>query len=95
VPGTLLGALPSVVIADTEAELGVGDSLVLHTDGMLDASERGERDDPEWLIRELANSAGESADEIADRLSRAAIKRHGGEPRDDIAVLVLHRNGGG
>jgi hypothetical protein len=25
--------------------------------------------------------------------AQAAIERHGGEPRDDIAVLVLHRNG--
>ena len=36
---------------------------------------------------------GKSADEIAERLAQAAIKRHGGEPRDDIALLVLHRNG--
>ena len=36
---------------------------------------------------------GRSADEIAESLAQAAIKRRGGEPRDDIAVLVLHRNG--
>ena len=51
------------------------------------------RDDPDWLKKELGKSAGKSADEIAERVARAAIKRHGGEPRDDIAVLVLHRNG--
>jgi hypothetical protein len=32
------------------------------------------------------------ADEIAEDRAQAAIKRHGGEPRDDIAVLVLHCN---
>ena len=48
---------------------------------------------PDWLARELAKSNGRSADEIAEDLSQAAIRRHGGEPRDDIAVLVLHRNG--
>jgi serine phosphatase RsbU (regulator of sigma subunit) len=93
-PGTLLGALPSVVLADTDADLAVGDSLVLYTDGVLDVSDRSQRDDPDWLVKELAKSAGMSADEIAERLAQAAIKRHGGEPRDDIAVLVLHRNGG-
>src|SRR3954469_8031124 len=31
-PGTLLGALPSPVLADAEADLGVGDSLILYTD---------------------------------------------------------------
>ncbi len=92
-PGTLLGALPSPVLADADATLAVGDSLILYTDGMLDVRDRSMRDDPEWLAKQLARAAGESADEIAEHLSQAAIKRHGGEPRDDIAVLVLHRSG--
>src|SRR4051795_5051317 len=92
-PGTLLGALPSPVIADVDATLAVGDSLVLYTDGMLDVRDRSMRDDPEWLAEELSRSAGQSADEIAEHLSQAAIERHGGEPRDDIAILVLHRHG--
>jgi serine phosphatase RsbU (regulator of sigma subunit) len=92
-PGTLLGALPSPVLADADATLGVGDALVLYTDGMLDVGDRSGSDDPEWLPKQLAKSAGKSADEIAERLAQAAIKRHGGEPRDDIAVLVLHRRG--
>ncbi len=94
-PGTLLGALPSVILADVEADLAVGDSLVLYTDGFLDVGDRSRRDDPDWLVKELAKSTGKSADEIAERLAQAAIKRHGGEPRDDIALLVLHRNGAG
>jgi serine phosphatase RsbU (regulator of sigma subunit) len=94
VPGTLLGALPSPVLADVEANLAVGDSLVLYTDGVLDVRDRSHDDDPDWLAAELAKSAGKSADEIADELAQAAIDRHGGEPRDDIAVLVLHRHGG-
>src|SRR5215208_6546219 len=94
VPGTLLGALPSPVLADVEANLAVGDSLVLYTDGVLDVRDRSHDDDPDWLAAELAKSAGKSADEIADELAQAAIDRQGGEPRDDIAVLVLHRHGG-
>ncbi len=92
-PGTLLGALPSPVIADTDATLAVGDALILYTDGMLDVRDRSTGDDPEWLSHELAKSRGKSADEIAEDLAQAAVKRHGGEPRDDIAVLVLHRRG--
>jgi serine phosphatase RsbU (regulator of sigma subunit) len=92
-PGTLLGALPSPVLADADATLGLGDSLVLYTDGMLDVGDRSKRDDPEWLPKQLAQAAGKSADEIAERLAQAAIKRHGGELRDDIAILVLHRRG--
>jgi serine phosphatase RsbU (regulator of sigma subunit) len=91
-PGTLLGALPSPVLADADTTLGVGDSLILYTDGVLDVGDRTEPDDPEWLAKQLVKASGRSADEIAEELARAAVKRHGGEPRDDIAILVLHRH---
>ena len=90
-PGTLLGALPSPVLADTDATLALGDVLILYTDGVLDVGDRMESDDPGWLAGQLAKWAGQSADQIAERLAQAAVKRHGGEPRDDIAILVLHR----
>jgi serine phosphatase RsbU (regulator of sigma subunit) len=92
-PGTLLGVLPSPVLADADATLAVGDALILYTDGVLDLRGPGDRGDPDWLINEIAESAGKSADEIAEALAQAAVTRHGGEPRDDIAILVLHRNG--
>jgi serine phosphatase RsbU (regulator of sigma subunit) len=94
-PGTLLGVLPSPILADTDARLAVGDSLILYTDGVLDVRDAGERGDPDWLADQLAAYAGKSADEIAEGLSQAAIRRHGGEPRDDIAILVLKRRGVG
>jgi serine phosphatase RsbU (regulator of sigma subunit) len=93
-PGTLLGALPSPVLADVETTLANGDALVLYTDGILDAGDRSRSDDPDWLSDQLALAAGGSADEIAERLAQEAVKRQGGEPRDDIAILVLHRRGG-
>jgi serine phosphatase RsbU (regulator of sigma subunit) len=92
-PGTLLGALPSPVLADTDARLEVGDSLVLYTDGMFDVRDRSKGEDPSWLPHELEHCAGKSADDTAEYLAKAAVARHGGEPRDDIAVLVLHRSG--
>jgi serine phosphatase RsbU (regulator of sigma subunit) len=92
-PGTLLGVLPSPVLADADATLAAGDSLILYTDGILDVRDAEERGDPEWLTNQIAEVAGKNADEIAEALADAAIKRHGGEPRDDIAILVLHRNG--
>jgi serine phosphatase RsbU (regulator of sigma subunit) len=93
-PGTLLGALPSPVLADADTKLAVGDALILYTDGMLDVRDRSQGDDPDWLATQLARAAGKNADQIAEALARAAIRRHGGEPRDDIAILVLHRTGG-
>jgi phosphoserine phosphatase RsbU/P len=94
-PGTLLGALPSPVISDSDDRLSVGDSLILYTDGVLDVRDRSQSDDPDWFTDQVANCAGKSADEIAEGLAQAAIERHGGEARDDIAILVLHRRGAG
>ncbi|HEY6636931.1 MAG TPA: GAF domain-containing SpoIIE family protein phosphatase [Solirubrobacterales bacterium] len=94
-PGTLLGVLPSPTLADVDASLEVGDSLILYTDGVLDVANRDKRGDPDWFKDQIAVTTGKNADEIAERLARAAIERHGDELRDDIAILVLHRNDGG
>ena len=94
-PGTLLGVLPSPTLADVDASLEVGDSLILYTDGVLDVANRDKRGDPNWFKDQIAVAAGKNADEIAERLAQAAIERHGEELRDDIAILVLHRNAGG
>ena len=37
----------------------------------------------------MGSPAGLDADEIAERVMRAALSGAGGEPRDDIAILVL------
>ena len=91
--GTLLGALPSVVVADVDASLAPSESLVFYTDGLLESRDRTKADDPRWLASLLSGANGVSADELADQLIRIAIERQGGEPRDDIAVLVLQRSG--
>lgn len=94
-PGSLLGALPSPALQDADADLSIGDALVLYTDGMIEPRDRTDLDgdNPDWLERQLAGASGEGADQVAERLATAAIERQGGEPRDDIAVLVLYRSG--
>ena len=92
-PGTLLGALPAPAVADVDASLAPSESLVFYTDGLLESRDRTKADDPRWLASLLSGANGVSADELADQLIRIAIERQGGEPRDDIAVLVLQRSG--
>jgi serine phosphatase RsbU (regulator of sigma subunit) len=92
-PGTLLGALPTPSVADVHARMSVGDSLVLYTDGVLEVGDRSGEDDPNWLAEQLSAAAGASAEELASKLAEAAIKRQAGNPRDDIAILVLRRQG--
>jgi len=94
-PGTLLGAIPEPGIADKGAKLSPGDAIVLYTDGLLAGGEvRPGRDEEGWLATQLTKVAGDSPERIAERVAAAAIRRQGGEPRDDIALLVLRRRPG-
>ena len=91
VPGTLLGGLSRPNLSDATAEIANGDALVLFTDGLLESRDRQRESDPSWPYEVLQGAAGRSAERIADRLLDAALKRQGGTPRDDIAVVVLRR----
>jgi len=93
-PGSLLGALPDPELSDAGDSLAPGESLILYTDGMLDARNRRRGDEQSWLRKQAAKLAGAPPEKVAERLTSAAVRRHGGEPRDDIAVIVLQRAGG-
>lgn len=91
--GTLLGMLPSPTLSDAETQLAPGESLVLYTDGLLESRDRSEAEDPAWLAEELSSLEGAGAEAMAERVTATAIERQGGAPRDDIAVIVLRREG--
>jgi integral membrane sensor domain MASE1/anti-sigma regulatory factor (Ser/Thr protein kinase) len=87
--GTLLGVLENPRLSDSTVELRAGDTLVLYTDGLMDAYA------PERIVRHadltaaLAALAGRSAPEIAREVARTLLGGGEREPRDDIALLVL------
>ena len=60
---------------------------------MLDARNRRRGDEQAWLLKQAAKLNGATPEKVAERLTAAAVRRHGGEPRDDIAVIVLQRAG--
>ncbi|HEV2074644.1 MAG TPA: SpoIIE family protein phosphatase [Thermoleophilaceae bacterium] len=90
-PGTLLGAVPEVVLHPARVTLGAGDSLVVFTDGVLEARSEtglfGER----RLESLLESLPGASAQELAERVHHDTLEFQSGRPRDDLAVLVLRR----
>jgi serine phosphatase RsbU (regulator of sigma subunit) len=47
--------------------------------------------DENWPMALLEGANGHSAEWIAEHLLEAALERQGGEPRDDIAIVVLKR----
>jgi len=86
-PGTLLGVLSQIRLEDRSTRLGGGDALVLYTDGLTEAGTPRRVWTPEQLDAAVASARRASAQEIVDRLARAAL---GDEPpRDDLALLAL------
>ena len=87
-PGTLLGVVPDPYIEDRAVTLEPGDALIFYTDGVIES--RGDSHIDERRLEELiATCAGAGADAIAAKVEEAAVLSQGGNPRDDIAVLVL------
>lgn len=89
-PGALLGMLGPPRLHDVDRLLLPGESLVLFTDGVLEAR----RDDGEFYGDErlrdcVARTAGETPQSIAETVRDEAIDFQNGVGRDDIAVLVL------
>jgi PAS domain S-box-containing protein len=88
-PGTLLGIVPDPQLHDQRVLLRAGDAVVLYTDGVTDsAAPRRIWTGPE-LAGVVGRTAGKDADAIAELVMSAALGDGGGEPRDDIAILVL------
>ena len=69
----------------------VGDSLVLTTDGVAEAGTSGEMLGETGLIALLAGRGNVDAETVAARIDEAVLAHAGAQPRDDAAVVVLHR----
>ncbi|MEX2557890.1 MAG: SpoIIE family protein phosphatase [Actinomycetota bacterium] len=87
--GTLIGVLPEIDLTDHSTELQPGDALILYTDGVTEA--RGPSGDfGEAAFQELVSTcAGLDASSIAERIESTVLEFQGGEPRDDIALIVV------
>jgi PAS domain S-box-containing protein len=90
VPGTLLGVVADPDLEDRALTLGPGDTLVFYTDGVIEtrASSNGVLDERR-LAELIATCAGRGPDAIAAKVEDAAVLTQNGNPKDDIAVLVL------
>jgi serine phosphatase RsbU (regulator of sigma subunit) len=94
-PGTLLGVVSDVRLADVRFRLGPGDALLLYTDGATEARARpgtpGARplfgDDS--LAAALAGCDGLDATGIIDRVGRTVARYSGSWASDDTALLAL------
>jgi serine phosphatase RsbU (regulator of sigma subunit) len=88
--GTLLGITDDVNLVDQQVTLERGDTVVFYTDGVTEAHEPGQGMLGEQRLLEIVGAAGGgSPGELADRILDAATQQSFGEPRDDMALLVV------
>jgi len=94
--GVVLGPTANATYSRGYRRLEPGDSLLLYTDGMVEAhDEAGE----EFGVGRLVKAFEELRDRPGDEISRALIQRvgewsGGGDPEDDRTVVVLKRHEG-
>jgi len=86
--GTLLGIFADTTFSIDTCSLGSGDVLVLHTDGVTEAR-RGDNFFGEARLRDLVMRTEGSAQAIAGNLLDHVLDFQEGNPRDDIAVVVV------
>jgi PAS domain S-box-containing protein len=87
--GTLIGVLAETNLSDRSAQLNDDDVLLLYTDGIIEARSPDGVFGEERLRGLVSTCAGLNASEIAQRIEQAALDFQDGNPRDDIALLVV------
>jgi serine phosphatase RsbU (regulator of sigma subunit) len=94
--GTLLGTDIEPQLTDVSVELGLGDVLVLYTDGVTEVRRRRrEVFGHAQLTALLASCGGLAPDAVADRIEAAVLAASEGHLRDDVAILALGPMAGG
>jgi serine phosphatase RsbU (regulator of sigma subunit) len=88
-PGTLLGVVDTLQIHEVSVELSAGDTLLLYTDGVLEAGAPNRQIGEEGLLAICAEAPQLALEELLLRIEQAAVGRAGGDLRDDIAMLGL------
>jgi len=92
--GPLLGAFPTIALAEHITQLHEGDLLLLHTDGAIDARDAGGRRFGDIRLGRMAGSArGRSAEELVVAVAGAVSRFAAGAPAaDDLALLAVRRD---
>jgi len=91
--GPLLGAFPTIALAEHATQLRAGDLLLLHTDGAIDARDPFRRRFGDVRLARAAGSArGGTAAELVAAVAGAVARFAAGEPAaDDLALVAVRR----
>ena len=89
--GLVLGIEPGQEYSDVRAELPRGASLILYTDGVVEARREGELYGDDRLDALLAGRHDLPARSLAALVAESAREFAGGDLSDDVAVVVIRR----
>jgi serine phosphatase RsbU (regulator of sigma subunit) len=90
-PGIVLGIDSGQTYEEMRTELPVGSTIVLYTDGVVEARNGGELYGTERLDALLIELRSLPATELARAVTEDARSYAGGELSDDLAVVVIQR----
>jgi PAS domain S-box-containing protein len=88
-PGTLLGVLDEIKVSEVDAELHPGQTMLLYTDGVVEAGPSGDQLGEQGLLELCAEAPTLTIEGLLARIEETALERAGGQLRDDIAMLAL------
>lgn len=89
VAGSALGLFDDVELGEVEVLLRPGDSLVLFTDGLIEARTPDGSFAPELVDDVLRLATGLCAEDVANAIDKAVFDLEQGFHRDDLAMLVV------
>lgn len=92
-PGTLLGVFEQVELTGETVMLAPGESVVVVTDGVLEARDAaGEQFGEAGMRQVLAPLLGQGANDLCQALETAVLELQQGVAHDDVAVLIARVN---
>jgi sigma-B regulation protein RsbU (phosphoserine phosphatase) len=92
--GIVLGVVPAVTYVEQTLSVSAGDTIVLYTDGLTEATnKRGELFTIERLCEEIVRRRADSAPDLANAVFEQVRAYANGELRDDSTILVLRLTG--
>lgn len=85
--GMLLGVVPAPTLIDVEVTMAPGDTVILYTDGVTEARQRGDLFGDERLLAALAPLGGTRVEEIVSGLGDE-VERYRDDANDDVVIVA-------